>query len=92
MTSDTIPLWSVIAFILILAAAALTSAAERALSSVNKTTIRELGEDGNRRARQLLPVIEDPGSYMVALRSLLMLLYTAACIISVFLFRANHVF
>ncbi len=87
MTSDTIPLWSVIAFILILTAAALTSAVERALSSVNRSIIRDLAEDGHRRAKRLLPIIEDPGSYMLALRSLLMLLYTSACIIAVYLFR-----
>ena len=59
MISDTVPLWSIIVFIAIIAVTAYITAIERALSSVNKTRIREMEEESSpahqdhRRSRQL---------------------------------------
>ena len=84
--SDDVHLWSLIIFMLLLAVGAYVAAVERALSSVNKISVRTLAENGNRRAASLLTVIEDPGTYMVALRSCIMLLHGAACVVGLFTF------
>lgn len=84
--SDEVHLWSLIIFILLLAVGAYVAAIERALSSVNKLSVRTLAESGNRRAESLLSVIEDPGTYMIALRSCIMLLHGAACVVGLFTF------
>lgn len=92
MTSDTlfsddIPLWPIIVFVALLAVSAYVTAVERALSSVNKSFVRSQAEDGNARAGKLLPIIEAPGSYMIALRSFIMLLNiaTGICAFVIFL-------
>ena len=84
--SDEVHLWSLIIFIVLLAAGAYVAAIERALSSVNKLSIRTLAESGNKRADSLMSIIEDPGTYMVALRSCIMLLHGAACVVGMYTF------
>lgn len=84
--SDEVHLWSLIIFIALLAVGSYVAACERALSSVNKITIRNRADSGQKRASVLLPIIEDPGTYMVALRSCIMLLHGAACIVGLFTF------
>ncbi|MBQ9060011.1 MAG: HlyC/CorC family transporter [Firmicutes bacterium] len=87
MESDMVPLWSIICFILIIAAGAYVVAVERALSAVNKMHIRQLAEDGNTRAEDLEKIIDDPGTYMPAMRaaSVLMTLCAAAFAVLFFL-------
>ena len=76
--------WIILIFILVLAISAYVAAVERALSSVNKITVRTLAEGGDIRAADLLDIIEDPGTYMLALRSCIVLLHTVACIIALY--------
>ena len=73
-------------FFALILISAYVAAAERALSSVNKMSIRSLAEDGNKRASRLIDIIEEPGVYMVALRSCIVLLHGAACIVALFTF------
>ena len=86
MISETVPLWSVVVFIAIIAVNAYVVAVERAMSSVNKVRIRGLADDGNHRAEDLLAIIEDPGTYMPALRGASVLLGTSAAITAVWFF------
>lgn len=74
METDIVPLWSIILFIAIIAVNAYVVAVERALSSVNKMKIRSLAENGNTRAEDLLKIVEDPGTYMPAMRGASVLL------------------
>ncbi len=84
--SDEVHLWSLILFIILLAVGAFIAAAERALSSVNKITLRNRSENGEKRADSLLALIDDPGTYMVALNSFIMLLHGASCIVGMYTF------
>ena len=83
MLSDQVPLWAIIVFIIVIAVNAYVVAVERALSSVNKLRIRELADDGNHRAQDLVKVIEDPGAYMPAMRASSVLLNMCAAAVSV---------
>ena len=83
MESDIVPIWSIICFILIIAANAYVVAAERALSAVNKVHIRSLAEEGNTRAEDLEKIIDDPGTYMPAMRAASVLLALCAAAFSV---------
>ncbi len=84
LIADEIHLWSVLIFLLLLAVSSYVAAVERALSSVNKLTVRALADGGDRRAGALLAIIDDPGTYMVALRSCIMVLHGAASVVAVF--------
>lgn len=86
MESDMVPLWSIICFILIIAANAYVVAAERALSAVNKIKVRSMAEDGNTRAQDLEKIIDDPGSYMPAMRAASVLLTLCAAAFAVLFF------
>ncbi len=86
MESDIVPIWSIICFILIIAANAYVVAAERALSAVNKVHIRSLAEEGNTRAEDLEKIIDDPGTYMPAMRAASVLLALCAAAFSVLFF------
>ncbi|MDO5490838.1 MAG: hemolysin family protein [Bacillota bacterium] len=76
--------WSILIVIIVLAISAYVAAVERALSSVNKITVRTLAEGGDTRATDLLDIIEDPGTYMLALRSCIVLLHAVVCIIALY--------
>ena len=80
MISDTVPLWSIIVFIAIIAVTAYITAIERALSSVNKTRIREMEEEGSTKAARLIKIIDDPGSYMPAFRAIVVVLSVCASV------------
>ena len=86
MISDTVPLWSIIVFIVIIAINAYIVAIERALSAVNKTRIREMEEDGSRKAARLIRIIEDPGSYMPAFRTAVVVVSMSAAAVAVCFF------
>lgn len=83
MLSDTVPIWSILVFIGVLAVNAYVVAVERALSSVNKIRIRTLAEDGSHRAEDLISMVDDPGTYMPALRGASVLLGACATAVSV---------
>ncbi len=86
MSSDSIPLWSIAVFILILLINAYLTAVERALSSVNKVHIRTLAEGGDKRAQRLQNIIDDPGIYMPAMRSACVLLAVSGAAVCVWFF------
>ncbi len=86
MSSDSIPLWSILILILILLIDAYVTAAERAFSSVNKVRIRTLAEEGDRKAGRLQKIIDDPGHYMPALRCAYVFLSMSAAAVSVWFF------
>ena len=83
---DEIPLWAIIVFVLLLAISAYVTAVERALSSVNKSFVRSQAEGGDERAERLLDIIDDPGTYMLSLRSCIMLLNLATAICAFVMF------
>lgn len=82
MEPDIVPLWSIVLFIAIIAVNAFVVAVERALSSVNKGHIRTLAEEGNRRAEDLSRIIDDPGTYMPAMRGASVILGMGAAAVS----------
>ena len=53
--------------ILLILLSAFFSSAETALTTVNKIKIMTLADDGNRRAKTLLKVIENPGKMLGAI-------------------------
>lgn len=86
MEPDIVPLWSIVVFIVIIAINAFVVAIERALSSVNKGRIRDLAEEGNHNAQDLLKIIEDPGTYMPAMRAASVVFSTSAAVVSILFF------
>lgn len=86
MEPDIVPLWSIVVFIVIIAINAFVVAIERALSSVNKGRIRDLAEEGNHKAQDLLKIIEDPGTYMPAMRAASVVFSTSAAVVSILFF------
>ncbi len=86
MEPDIVPLWSIVVFIAIIAINAFVVAIERALSSVNKGRIRDMAEEGNHRAQDLQKIIEDPGTYMPAMRAASVVFSTSAAVVSILFF------
>ena len=86
MESDIVPLWSIILFIVIIVINAYIVAIERAFSSVSKIRIRGLMEDGDRRAEDLMGIIDDRFRYVPALRSACVVLGIAAAAITFYFF------
>ncbi|MDO4868943.1 MAG: hemolysin family protein [Bacillota bacterium] len=69
MTSDQWPLWGILIFLLLTAVNAFFVASVRAMSSVNKISLRELADEGNDNAKKVLPVIDNLSDHEISLRS-----------------------
>ncbi len=75
-----VPLWGVIIGLALILINAWFAAARKSISEANKMKIRELAEDGNRKAASALPVMENPPVYKLSLRVMNVLIYMLYCI------------
>lgn len=81
MTSDPGPLWGQLILLAVLILInAYFAAAEMAIVSVNKNRIRTLAQEGNKKARALYDLIEEPNKFLSSIQVIITLagLFTSA--------------
>ena len=88
MSADGGPLGGFLLLLIILIVRAVCTASERSLSNANKVTIREMADDGDSRAKALLPILEEPSGYRLAFRSFVILLDLASCLVAILTFNS----
>ncbi|MCF0144414.1 MAG: HlyC/CorC family transporter [Firmicutes bacterium] len=84
--SDPWPMWGIILFIIILINAYF-AAARKAIDTVNKVSVRERADAGNRKAKAALVIIENPVRYRLAIRCLNMIMYMLFSLVCVYGFN-----
>ena len=76
-----LPLWGVIIGLALIIINAWFAAARKSISESNKTKLRELADDGSRKAKAALPVAEDPSVFKLSLRVLNVIIYMFYCLV-----------
>ena len=76
-----LPLWGVIIGLALIIINAWFAAARKSISESNKTRLRELADDGTRKAKAALPVVEDPSVFKLSLRVLNVIIYMFYCLV-----------
>ena len=76
-----LPLWGVVIALALILINGWFAAARKSISEANKVKIRELADDGNKRAARALPVMENPPVYKLSLRVMNVLIYMLYCIV-----------
>ena len=56
------------------------AATEIALLSVNEKKVRAMADEGDKKAKKLIKIIDDPGSYMPAFRAIVVVLSVCASV------------
>jgi len=75
------PLWGVLIGLALILINAWFAAARKSISEANKLKIRELSEDGNRKAASALPVMENAPVFKLSLRVMNVLIYMLYCLV-----------
>ena len=79
-----LPLWGVIIGLALIIINAWFAAARKSISESNKTKLRELAEDGNSRAKAVIPVLDDSAVYKLSTRVLNVIIYMIYCLSCMF--------
>ncbi len=66
-TGGQIPVFQIVVLIILLLLSAFFSSAETALTTVNKIRIRSLADEGNKRAKLVLQITDNPGRLLSAI-------------------------
>lgn len=76
-----LPLWGVIIGLALLIINAWFAAARKSISESNKTKLRELAEDGNSKAKAVLPVLDNAPESKLSTRVLNVIIYMLYCLV-----------
>ena len=76
-----LPLWGVVIALALILINGWFAAARKSISEANKVKIRELADDGNKKAARALPVMEDAPVYKLSLRVMNVLIYMLYCMV-----------
>ena len=76
-----LPLWGVIIGLALLIINAWFAAARKSISESNKTKLRELAEDGNTKAKAVLPVLDNAPESKLSTRVLNVIIYMLYCLV-----------
>lgn len=76
-----LPLWGVIIGLALLIINAWFAAARKSISESNKTKLRELAEDGNSKAKAVLPVLDKSPESKLSTRVLNVIIYMIYCLV-----------
>ncbi len=76
-----LPLWGVVIALALILINGWFAAARKSISEANKMKIRELADDGNKKAARALPVMEDAPVYKLSLRVMNVLIYMLYCMV-----------
>lgn len=85
-TGPSIPFWGIIIALLIILVNAYFSAARKSISYVNKGKIREIAEDGNKKAKAAMVILENLAEHKLAIKNLNILLYMLFCVCAIITF------
>ncbi len=76
-----LPLWGVIIGLALIIINAWFAAARKSISESNKTKLRELAEDGNSKAKAVLPVLDKSPESKLSTRVLNVIIYMIYCLV-----------
>lgn len=76
-----LPLWGVVIALALILINGWFAAARKSISEANKMKIRELADDGNKKAARALPVMENAPVYKLSLRVMNVLIYMLYCMV-----------
>ena len=76
-----LPLWGVIIGLALILINAWFAAARKSISESNKTKLRELAEDGNSKAKAVLPVLDKSPESKLSTRVLNVIIYMIYCLV-----------
>lgn len=76
-----LPLWGAIIGLALLIINAWFAAARKSISESNKTKLRELAEDGNSKAKAVLPVLDNAPESKLSTRVLNVIIYMLYCLV-----------
>lgn len=76
-----LPLWGVIIGLALIIINAWFAAARKSISESNKTKLRELAEDGNSKAKAVLPVLDNAPESKLSTRVLNVIIYMLYCLV-----------
>lgn len=76
-----LPLWGVITGLALIIINAWFAAARKSISESNKTKLRELAEDGNSKAKAVLPVLDKSPESKLSTRVLNVIIYMIYCLV-----------
>ena len=76
-----LPLWGVIIGLALIIINAWFAAARKSISECNKTKLREMAEDGSRKAKAVLPVLDNSAVSKLSTRVLNVIIYMIYCLV-----------
>ncbi|MDD6311150.1 MAG: hemolysin family protein [Firmicutes bacterium] len=79
-------MWGIIILVILIVINGYFTAARRALTSINRAAVRDLIEEGNDKAKAILPIIDEPNKYKLAIRSLNFVICTVSTFIALKIF------
>ena len=79
-----LPLWGVIIGLALIIINAWFAAARKSISESNKTKLRDMAEDGNSRAKAVLPVLDNAPVSKLSTRVLNVIIYMLYCLSCMF--------
>lgn len=88
MSPDGGPLGGFLLLLIIIIVRAFVAASERSLSSLNKSTIREMADEGDARAKSVQHVLDNINEYRLGTRTFVVLLDLASCLVAILTFNS----